>query len=117
MSFLLRQARPALLRLPAARLPAARAYSTKKPAPPSPAPPRLPEKEQAEFEALLRAAQGKGAQDVARGEEKDPFFENAKPEFGGEVNPKTGEAGGPKTNPLRWGSEGDWSYNGKVTDF
>lgn len=41
----------------------------------------------------------------------------AAPEFEGDVNPKTGEVGGPKNEPLRWGGEGDWSYNGRVTDF
>ena len=41
----------------------------------------------------------------------------APPEFEGDVNPKTGEVGGPKNNPLRWGEGGDWSYNGRVTDF
>lgn len=41
----------------------------------------------------------------------------AKPEFDGDTNPKTGEVGGPKNEPLRWGSGGDWSYNGRVTDF
>jgi hypothetical protein len=44
----------------------------------------------------------------------------APPEFEGDVNPKTGEVGGPKNEPLRWGSDatrGDWSYNGRVTDF
>ncbi|KAL1982165.1 hypothetical protein VTN96DRAFT_1700 [Rasamsonia emersonii] len=39
------------------------------------------------------------------------------PEFEGDKNPKTGEIGGPKTEPLRWGANGDWSYNGRVTDF
>ncbi|KAF2205631.1 hypothetical protein GQ43DRAFT_361970 [Delitschia confertaspora ATCC 74209] len=41
----------------------------------------------------------------------------AKPEFEGERNPKTGEVGGPKNEPLRWGAGGDWSFNGRVTDF
>ncbi|KAK5661353.1 hypothetical protein OQA88_11249 [Cercophora sp. LCS_1] len=41
----------------------------------------------------------------------------APPEFEGDKNPKTGEVGGPKNEPLRWGSGGDWSYNGRVTDF
>ncbi|PTB63101.1 hypothetical protein BBK36DRAFT_1144162 [Trichoderma citrinoviride] len=45
------------------------------------------------------------------------LFRGAKPEFEGDVNPKTGEVGGPKNEPLRWGGEGDWSYNGRVTDF
>jgi len=43
--------------------------------------------------------------------------QGAPPEFEGEKNPKTGEIGGPKNEPLRWGSGGDWSYNGRVTDF
>lgn len=41
----------------------------------------------------------------------------AKPEFEGDRNPKTGESGGPKNEPLRWGGNVDWSYNGRVTDF
>ncbi|KAL8913011.1 MAG: hypothetical protein Q9171_002079 [Xanthocarpia ochracea] len=56
-------------------------------------------------------ATGKGDElhpDVRRG---------AKPDFEGERNPKTGEVGGPKNEPLRWGKGGDWSYNGRVTDF
>jgi hypothetical protein len=52
------------------------------------------------------------------GEELHPNVRRgAKPEFEGEVNPATGEVGGPKNNPLRWGDRGDWSYNGRVTDF
>ncbi|GAB7337051.1 hypothetical protein MBLNU457_g2460t1 [Dothideomycetes sp. NU457] len=55
------------------------------------------------------------------GEELHPNVRRgAAPEFEGEVNPKTGEVGGPKVEPLRWGStanSGDWSYNGRVTDF
>lgn len=46
-----------------------------------------------------------------------PLRKGAPPEFEGEINPKTGEVGGPKNEPLRWGSGGDWSYNGRVTDF
>ncbi|KAK3936791.1 hypothetical protein QBC46DRAFT_23637 [Diplogelasinospora grovesii] len=41
----------------------------------------------------------------------------APPEFEGDKNPKTGEVGGPKNEPLRWGARGDWSFNGRVTDF
>lgn len=52
------------------------------------------------------------------GEELHPNIrKGAKPEFEGETNPKTGEVGGPKNEPLRWGESGDWSYNGRVTDF
>ncbi|KAI1861832.1 hypothetical protein JX265_009335 [Neoarthrinium moseri] len=46
-----------------------------------------------------------------------PLRRGAPPEFEGDVNPKTGEVGGPKNEPLRWGHAGDWSYNGRVTDF
>lgn len=58
---------------------------------------------------------------TGEGEELHPDIRRgAKPEFEGDVNPKTGEVGGPKNEPLRWGStgdRGDWSYNGRVTDF
>ncbi len=50
------------------------------------------------------------------GEELHPNVRRgAPPEFEGDTNPKTGEVGGPKNDPLRW--SGDWSYNGRVTDF
>jgi len=53
-----------------------------------------------------------------KGEELHPNIRRgAPPEFEGEINPKTGEVGGPKNEPLRWGDSGDWSYNGRVTDF
>ncbi|KAF4550233.1 Hypothetical protein D9617_18g034240 [Elsinoe fawcettii] len=52
------------------------------------------------------------------GEELHPNIRRgAPPEFEGDKNPKTGEVGGPKNEPLRWGHGGDWSYNGRVTDF
>ncbi|OCK85729.1 DUF1674-domain-containing protein [Lepidopterella palustris CBS 459.81] len=55
---------------------------------------------------------------VVAGEEVHPNIRRgAPPEFEGDVNPKTGEVGGPKNEPLRWGGAGDWSYNGRVTDF
>ena len=50
------------------------------------------------------------------GEELHPNIRRgAPPEFEGDTNPQTGEVGGPKNDPLRW--KGDWSYNGRVTDF
>lgn len=53
-----------------------------------------------------------------KGEELHPNIRRgAQPEFDGERNPKTGETGGPKNEPLRWGGQVDWSYNGRVTDF
>ena len=52
------------------------------------------------------------------GEELHPDVRRGtQPEFQGERNPKTGEVGGPKNEPLRWGGGVDWSYNGRVTDF
>lgn len=56
--------------------------------------------------------------EIGKGEEFHPNMRRgAPPEFEGDVNPKTGEVGGPKNEPLRWGHTGDWSYNGRVTDF
>lgn len=55
---------------------------------------------------------------IKSGEEFHPNMRRgAPPEFEGDTNPKTGEVGGPKNEPLRWGGKGDWSYNGRVTDF
>lgn len=99
-----------------------------------PAPPRLPKEEQEIFEELQRRSTGafstpqvnqspqSGAQAEikvnASGEELHPDApKGLKPDFEGEKNPKTGEVGGPKNEPLRWGSGGDWSYGGRVTDF
>ncbi|KAM3499869.1 hypothetical protein MY10362_006903 [Beauveria mimosiformis] len=45
------------------------------------------------------------------------LYRGARPEFEGDKNPRTGEIGGPKNEPLCWGRERDWSYTGKVTDF
>ncbi|KAF2766565.1 DUF1674-domain-containing protein [Teratosphaeria nubilosa] len=105
---------------------------------PGPAPPRLPKAEQELFEKLQQESTGafstprraedasqesqQGAEKVASsssngdGEELHPNVrKGAAPEFEGDTNPKTGEVGGPKNDPLRW--KGDWSYNGRVTDF
>ncbi|KAL8682990.1 MAG: hypothetical protein Q9224_002046 [Gallowayella concinna] len=57
-------------------------------------------------------------QATGKGEELHPDIRRgAKPDFEGERNPETGEVGGPKNEPLRWGGGVDWSYNGRVTDF
>jgi hypothetical protein len=97
-----------------------------------PAPPRLPREEQEIFEELQRQSTGafgtSRASEVNQspassgassgGEELHPDIRlGARPEFEGEKNPKTGEISGPKNEPLRWGTDGDWSYNGRVTDF
>ncbi|TLD36732.1 DUF1674-domain-containing protein [Venturia nashicola] len=116
---------------------------------PGPAPPRLPKEEQELFEKLQKASTGAFSTPVpeepsetpnvrahinqsplteapkveakGKGEELHPHIRRgAQPEFEGDTNPKTGEVGGPKNEPLRWGStgnSGDWSYNGRVTDF
>ncbi|MCJ1243962.1 putative mitochondrial protein, conserved [Trapelia coarctata] len=68
------------------------------------------EREVAAVDARVRA--------TGDGEELHPDIRRGvQPEFEGEKNPKTGEIGGPKNEPLRWGGEVDWSYNGRVTDF
>ncbi|CAJ2510653.1 Uu.00g062780.m01.CDS01 [Anthostomella pinea] len=107
-----------------------------------PAPPRLPPKEQAEFERLQRTANTQegfnptstpdfsspsngqtmheAVPNIEVGEPNamnTPLRKGAPPEFEGETNPQTGEVGGPKNEPLRWGAGGDYSYNGRVTDF
>lgn len=102
-----------------------------------PAPPKLPADQQAEFERLQRAASVSAAfqpeaapatpatsqsrhestPTAAPADVNQGLFRGAPPEFEGDVNPKTGEVGGPKNEPLRWGTQGDWSYNGRVTDF
>ncbi|CAD6588156.1 MAG: putative mitochondrial protein, conserved [Tremellales sp. Tagirdzhanova-0007] len=83
-----------------------------------PSPPPLPASDQAEFETLLKANQTIGAspaitspaeelqhRDLRRGPKKD---------FEGDVNPRTGERGGPKVDPFKAG-DGDWQYGGRVT--
>ncbi|TFK75371.1 hypothetical protein BDN72DRAFT_515030 [Pluteus cervinus] len=82
-----------------------------------PAPPPLPRDQQREFEELLRKAQTPLAADDLQlhPDAREPL----KPEFEGEVNPATGEQGGPKREPVRrWSEEGgDWSFKGRVSDF
>ncbi|EEA22633.1 hypothetical protein TMatcc_001472 [Talaromyces marneffei ATCC 18224] len=107
-----------------------------------PAPPRLPKEEQEIFERLQKESTGAfstprtppkvnqspdsqaaatSPQSSSNGQGEEDLFphmrEAMKPEFEGDTNPKTGEVGGPKNEPLRWGHQGDWSYNGRVTDF
>lgn len=91
-----------------------------------PAPPRLPQEEQEVFEELQRKSTGAFStpqvnQSPASEEASQAMHPDAvagvKPDFEGEKNPKTGEVGGPKNEPLRWGAQGDWSYGGRVTDF
>ncbi|GMM29612.1 Sdh8 protein [Martiniozyma asiatica (nom. inval.)] len=102
------------------------AFMTKGPAPPS-----LNENDQKEFDALVQQAntqiaiedynekQGFKEQQVApaiKTSDIGTFGSQMQtiPEFEGDVNPKTGEVNGPKQEPVR---HGDWSFNGRVTDF
>lgn len=109
-----------------------RLYSSKSPfASRGPSPPQLSAEEQKEFEKLQQAANTQIA--IEQYNEDHGFkSENAPPkvassdvgtfgsmlktipEFEGDVNPKTGEVNGPKQDPIR---HGDWSFNGRTTDF
>lgn len=101
----------------------------------TPSPPKLPKEDQEEFERLQKIAQSQEAIDAYNREiEGDstkeslnsplltkndigsfsPEFSKTLPEFEGDKNPVTGEIGGPKQDPLR---HGDYSFNGRVTDF
>ncbi|RDB25368.1 Succinate dehydrogenase assembly factor 4, mitochondrial [Hypsizygus marmoreus] len=93
-----------------------------------PAPPPLPREQQREFEELQRKAQTplapsnvpSNAQVEAELAMHPDARKPVKPEFDGDVNPITGEEGGPKQEPVRkWGEDpgGDWSFKGRVTDF
>ncbi|KAG6911120.1 hypothetical protein DXG01_003860 [Tephrocybe rancida] len=80
-----------------------------------PAPPPLPRNQQREFEQLQRAplaADRPEADLTLHPDARTPLT----PDFEGDVNPLTGEQGGPKKEPVRsWGgeSEGDWSFKGR----
>ncbi|GAA5910892.1 hypothetical protein JCM6882_001922 [Rhodosporidiobolus microsporus] len=122
----------ALARLSTRRMPSRRFIATTTPSLSSsnfsrPAPPLLPPQQQREFEELLRKvnapasapASGDEAQrfEQPEGEEvasHPDYRRKPKAEFEGEKNPRTGEVGGPKNEPL---VHGDWAYGGKVTDF
>ena len=75
----------------------------------------------ADVRARINQSPQNDAEEGKRIPEGDEFHPNlrrgAPPEFEGDVNPKTGEVNGPKVEPLRWGATGDYSYNGRVTDF
>lgn len=84
-----------------------------------PAPLPLPPDQQREFEALQRQAEAtaNGREDQMERHPDAPL--PLKTEFIGDVNPVTGERGGPKREPVqRWvEEEGDWSFKGRVSDF
>ena len=86
-----------------------------------PAPPPLPREQQREFEELVRNAQTPLApapqSSTSTAEAALNMHPDARkpivPEFEGDVNPITGEQGGPKREPVgKWGEDvgGDWSF-------
>ncbi|KAF9163333.1 putative mitochondrial protein, conserved [Actinomortierella ambigua] len=78
--------------------------------PQAPAPMPLGDpKEQAEFERLVREFNEAPAT-ADHPDARAPVL----PEFEGDTNPATGEIGGPKREPVRYG---EWSFGGKVVDF
>jgi hypothetical protein len=84
-----------------------------------PGPPPLPAADQAEFEELVKANQTVGTApaqpEVSAGDmEHRDIRRGARPQFEGEVNPATGEKGGPKVDPFIAG-DGDWQFGGRVT--
>jgi hypothetical protein len=93
------------------------AFSTPIPDPTSPSTDlraRINQSPQSENAPVVNAS----VQATGEGEELHPHVRRGTlPEFEGDTNPTTGEVGGPKNEPLRWGAVGDWSYNGRVTDF
>jgi hypothetical protein len=86
-----------------------------------PAPHPLPPEEQREFERLQRQAEATANSNAPSGRvERHPDAPvPLKAEFDGDINPATGERGGPKREPVRrWiEEEGDWSFKGRVSDF
>lgn len=83
-----------------------------------PSPPPLPREQQREFEELVRKAQAPLSSPEAELAMHPDARPPVDPEFEGDVNPVTGEKGGPKREPVkRWTEEGDWSVKGKVSDF
>ena len=93
-----------------------------------PSPPPLPREEQREFEDLVRKAQMPLSQQTVGRDQAEADLamhpdarKPLQPDFEGDVNPATGEQGGPKHEPVgRWGEgEGheDWSFKGRVSDF
>lgn len=113
-----------------------RFYSTKFTTEFTPGPPRLPKEEQEEFERLQQVASSQAAIDEynaqieAKGYAESSVADTPKltseiggfqylktiPDFEGDVNPKTGERGGPKQDPLRY-TKDEWTFNGRVIDF
>jgi hypothetical protein len=95
-----------------------RSMAAKPPIITRPAPHPLPPEEQREFEKLQAEAMANNAP-PGRAERHPDAPAPLKAEFDGDINPATGERGGPKREPIRrWiEEEGDWSFKGRVSDF
>ncbi|KAI9507428.1 hypothetical protein F5148DRAFT_1204986 [Russula earlei] len=93
-------------------------FASKHPVSP-PAPYPLPPDQQREFEALRRRAEAIPIPPESPPERHPDVPEPLEPDFDGDINPATGERGGPKREPVqRWVQhEGDWSFKGRVSDF
>lgn len=70
-------------------------------------------KQHKEMLELIRKKQAKDASSNGT-DLHDDAIKKPKPEFTGDVNPKTGEVNGPKNEPVK---HNDWSFGGRVTDF
>lgn len=77
-----------------------------------PGPIPLPAEDQAEFEMLQKQAEERAR--ILNKHPQAPEEKDKHRDFEGDVNPVTGEIGGPKQDPL---IHGDYSFNGRVTDF
>lgn len=85
-----------------------------------PKPPSLPPEDQKEWEESMNRRQPT-SQESPHQESDLPLHPDARkpvtPDFEGDINPVTGEIGGPKKEPLPWGTNGEWTYGGRATDF
>jgi hypothetical protein len=84
---------------------------------PSPLP--LPPNEQREFEQLQKEANKSSSSDHDSDLQHPDARQPLPSTFEGDINPETGEQGGPKREPVgRWGDGlEDWSHKGRVSDF
>ncbi|KAF9012381.1 hypothetical protein BDQ17DRAFT_1222620, partial [Cyathus striatus] len=85
-----------------------------------PAPPPLPREQQREFEDLVRKSQSSSSSPNPSLNLHPDARLPVQPDFEGDVNPRTGEQGGPKQEPVKRSTEdegGDWSFKGRVSDF
>lgn len=82
-----------------------------------PGPPPLPQRQQREFEELQKQATQDPTKTTSQGQLLHPDARQPlKQQFEGQVNPETGEKGGPKQEPVSQSGE-DWSFKGRVSDF